>query len=1655
MPHPLETGTIRILRPDGSTAGTGFLVSKRLAITCAHVVTSAKSNPGNIIKFKFHLGDMATQEAQVLENGWSIENDVAVLELAEKLPKWIRPLIMQSSRAMEGRAFQGLGYPNDGPVQMRWPQGNISGRVEVKGYSNPLLQIQGKEIDKGLSGSAVVDRSTRRVIGVITAYQDISRQSTTEQARFGYAIPIETIWKIYPELEKELPPLPKRSPLVEGIHLLPNGYDFRIQNFLSEYLGTPEQPEPFGGREDALKKLDDWLDGDTQRLLLAASAGRGKSALLVRWLDRLITREDLALVFVPVSVRFRTNLASTFFASLAARLAFLHGEDVPANVETSAEVWRGLTSTYFTKPLTDEKKLLIVLDGLDEAGDWEAAADLFPAELPKNVRVIVSARFLAGDSDARPWLSRLGWEHTGNATTLELDPLSSSGVSNVLFRMGMPLDVLSRRVDIVAELHRLSEGDPLLVNLYVEDLWSRGEEVSRLLPEDLRSIEPGYEGYFDRWWSDQKKLWGKEAPLREKSVRLVFNLLCGAMGALTPDDLISLAAPDEMNTYSIEEAIITLKRFVIGIPDERQENKVGYVLTHPKLRDYFWNKLTEKEQTDLENRFVACGENILQALTTENLKPKNTPHYMLNYYGAHLDRSHAKVEKFLLIIKNNQWAQSWYAYEGAYGGYLQDVKRAWRVCAEIDRQEIERTGKAPLLDQEIRCALMESTLHSLAQSVPPKLLAQMVEKKIWTFPQGIAYIRQMSNFQNQVDSLEYLIPLLNKAQTQDLLAFIIEIFDPNMQGDILLALLRKAPKLLADEAIDTVSNLKNETKRSSCTNILIKHVSDAEFHRVLKIIKGIENEVEYTHLLCALAQRMPDKYFDDALAAACKIKSEQERANLLAPLIEQSPEKLFGNIFSAIHGEKKLLPKIDSRIRTLLPSGENKFDPIFANELLILSKCDEMVRARVLRSLVRVLPKELLGDALEMAIGIRNEKECTIVLSILAKYVSEDQLQYIILQSGWIKDEWSRAFLLGSVAEHMSGQEQEKLLRSILSIISVISSDWSRSTLLVAFEGIIPASLLDDVIKITQMMKDDLSRANAWSRYLHRLPISQWRLALRDVYTMQNPEARVLLYGKLSYGFWDDDYEYVFKDLIASIESAHLRHAVVLGNLLRTAPARQQDFLLSQSIKYINKIGDEQEYSDLFGRLALTLARQLRFCTLGKMIINSKRDWLQSILRRGYNKYTVEFWMVIFLSSIIIPFVIYLLLLPIRITVNSMYSVFQLITTPGLFTDEFTRKWNEIENIINIIMRLGKETRDVLAPVISNSWKEVILLVTMVGLILSNLIKGTLRPSDLMQAAGNYIHNSDDFYPPIILFIALIFLLPLLKLISEVVVWLLSRIFSTKKLAIRICESVNKLRQTQLYQSGIMQALNMISKVPFEGIRLGMMIGILQVFPIDLMDRFLDIVKNIKNDKLRSEALLVSIEFLPATLNDRFLSILQGVQDKEERTRVFGLVKKKFPADLLQEIIFVKSDVNQTNRLILLNLLIDNLPEDRINDAVQLARQSPDNKDRSYLLNALAHYLPKEQRAKIMGEAFLIVCEIQDTIMRRDIFTDLVKSSANLTTQSKYEILKKSMERLALRPRGELFSDIPALLPLYSSISNPYFIPEVQSSLCDITIWYP
>jgi hypothetical protein len=539
-----------------------------------------------------------------------------------------------------------------------------------------------------------------------------------------------------------------------GVRALPTDYSTRIANFLCDYLGTPERPVPFGGREEALQALDRWLDDPTAPpyLLLAAPAGRGKSALLVRWLERLRQRApDLPVVFVPVSLRYETASQAVFFAALAARLAHLFGEKVPADLSQAPAVWRGMVSEYLMSQHLPNGRLLVVLDGLDEATDWQAGPDLFPFQPPPGLRIVVSARYLAGERGPEGWLRRLEWDRHRLARPLDLDPLTREGVAEVLQNMGFPLDELGRRVDIVAELHRLSEGDPLLVRLYVDDLWAKGEAAARLQPEDLRSLRPGLEGYFDRWWEDQRKQWGEKAPLKEPAVREVLNLLAAALAPLGQEDLLALSG---LNTWTLEEALRPLARLVVG--DGKQH---GYAFSHPRLGQYFWEKLSKGEQQALDRRFLDWGLGCVEGLRRGEMAPRDVSPYLVRALGGHLARAGAGPEGWLRLV-HGAWAAAGEALEGAYSLFFHDVARAWWACAAADREATARGEPAPYLGGEVRCALVETSLHSLAGNIPPALLAALVEKGVWTPAQSLAYARQVPNPEQQAEALAKLAPHL-------------------------------------------------------------------------------------------------------------------------------------------------------------------------------------------------------------------------------------------------------------------------------------------------------------------------------------------------------------------------------------------------------------------------------------------------------------------------------------------------------------------------------------------------------------------------------------------------------------------------------------------------------------------------------------------------------------------------------------------------------------------------------------------------------------------------------------------------------------------------------------------------------------------------------
>ena len=320
----------------------------------------------------------------------------------------------------------------------------------------------------------------------------------------------------------------------------------KIEAFFEEYLVTETglTTVPFGGRDEDFALLDAWLDDETAppRYLLTAPAGRGKSALLVRWLQHLqeqgrVGRDAPAswqLVFVPISIRFETHRPDIFYEALAARLAEILGEELPPTQTDKGVYYADHCRTLASAAVAEGRRILIVLDGIDEALGERFDARWFPRNPGTRLRLVLSARWQAGDLDSSGWKTRLGWDRDVRVQSRELPVLAREGVRDLLLKMGAPTDVLASRPDIVDRLHELAEGEPLVLRYYAEDIWGMGEAAPRLTIDDLAQMRPGLGAYFARWLDDQERLWGgTEAPVDRQRVDALLAILACAHGRLT------------------------------------------------------------------------------------------------------------------------------------------------------------------------------------------------------------------------------------------------------------------------------------------------------------------------------------------------------------------------------------------------------------------------------------------------------------------------------------------------------------------------------------------------------------------------------------------------------------------------------------------------------------------------------------------------------------------------------------------------------------------------------------------------------------------------------------------------------------------------------------------------------------------------------------------------------------------------------------------------------------------------------------------------------------------------------------------------------------------------------------------------------------------
>ncbi|MCB1956710.1 MAG: trypsin-like serine protease [Rhodocyclaceae bacterium] len=143
------SGVGAVLTPGG--VFTGVAVGDRLVLTAAHVVAGVRKAPGKV-RFVTRSADGRTTSAVAsirLHPGFAFPyDDVAVLELAESLPRGVRRYALSDARLAVGEVIALVGYgrsgPGDqGPEGMRSPTTRRHGENVVDGLPRRLPGADG------------------------------------------------------------------------------------------------------------------------------------------------------------------------------------------------------------------------------------------------------------------------------------------------------------------------------------------------------------------------------------------------------------------------------------------------------------------------------------------------------------------------------------------------------------------------------------------------------------------------------------------------------------------------------------------------------------------------------------------------------------------------------------------------------------------------------------------------------------------------------------------------------------------------------------------------------------------------------------------------------------------------------------------------------------------------------------------------------------------------------------------------------------------------------------------------------------------------------------------------------------------------------------------------------------------------------------------------------------------------------------------------------------------------------------------------------------------------------------------------------------------------------------------------------------------------
>jgi hypothetical protein len=544
---------------------------------------------------------------------------------------------------------------------------------------------------------------------------------------------------------------------------------------LNDYYITPDavfqrvRVDEFVGRDWLTAKVDFFLNDSHNKsgiFLLVGEAGVGKTSFMGH-----LVKERRYLHLFAEQAPGDANLQRAL-QSLGSQLVTRYQIDPYKDRNTLTQLatfpdFLDKLLRLATNTLSKDEKIVIICDALDEAGT-APGGNVFglPNVLPDNVYLILSQR---------PVSTSLPNINTQKVT------LEAQGGQN-LQDMQEYLKAVTQRPEIAGQLRAKNYSDEFFIRTLKEKslgVWMYLhyiiEEVGKgsRAPLELENLPTGLVGYYAHYWGDWregKNGRGEGLKQWDELYAPLLTTLAVAQQPITFQQIIAWAGI-KANEREIIRLLQENWRPFLTIRDS--QNGRLYAPYHASFRDFLTGKvdisqLRPRESylvQELAERSNEAHKRIVDVFRAE-CKDDWAVLVEQDYPRLHLTTHLAGASEFETLItlltegnENIAWAEARYEKEETYAGFLNDLGHVWKYAQKSDNIALQ-----------IRCMLIENSIHSLAGNIPPLLLAELGKTGLWSYARCLTMVKQFPESNQQAGGIREIIPNIPKALLEETLS---------------------------------------------------------------------------------------------------------------------------------------------------------------------------------------------------------------------------------------------------------------------------------------------------------------------------------------------------------------------------------------------------------------------------------------------------------------------------------------------------------------------------------------------------------------------------------------------------------------------------------------------------------------------------------------------------------------------------------------------------------------------------------------------------------------------------------------------------------------------------------------------------------------------